>query len=66
LRLIIDKTEEGWTGGVGYLNKSMITEYLPEPSDDTIILICGPPIMCKNTIPLLKELGHKEENIFEF
>lgn len=66
LRLIIDKDEEGWKGGVGYINKEMLDTYMPKASESTIILVCGPPIMCKNTIPILKELGHKEENIYEF
>jgi cytochrome-b5 reductase len=66
LRLIIDKDEEGWNGGVGFINKQMVDTYLPKPSDQTIILLCGPPIMLKNTVPLLLELGHKEENIFQF
>ena len=65
LRLIIDKDEEGWKGGVGFINTQMVDQYIPKASDSTIILICGPPIMCKNTIPILKQLGHKEENIFE-
>ena len=66
LRLIIDKDEKGWKGGVGFINRNMVDEYIPKASDSTLILICGPPIMCKNTIPILKDLGHKEDNIFEF
>ncbi len=66
LRLIIDKDEEGWNGGVGYINKDMLIKYIPKPSEETIILVCGPPIMHKSSISLLKDIGHKEENIFEF
>ena len=66
LKLIIYYQEEGWKGDVGCINKKMIDEFIPVASDSTIILICGHPKMCKNTIPILKELGHKDDNIFEF
>jgi cytochrome-b5 reductase len=66
LRYIIDKAEDGWTGGVGFINKEMVDTYLPKASDRTIILICGPPIMRKIVKPMLMELGHMEENIVEF
>jgi cytochrome-b5 reductase len=63
----IDNPEEGWTGGVGFINKQKIIDNLPSPSDDTLMLMCGPPVMCQKVImPILLELGHKKENIFEF
>lgn len=39
---------------------------MPPPSDDTLICTCGPPLMNKLVIGLLKEIGHKEINIFKF
>lgn len=32
-------------GGVGYINKEMLTSLLPPPSrsGDSLILVCGPP-----------------------
>jgi len=63
----IDKGEDNWTGGVGYINKDMVTQHMPEPADDVIMLTCGPPVLCRNILlPLLKGIGHKEENIFDF
>ncbi len=63
----IDQAEDSWKGGVGFVNKDMIIANLPEPSDDTIMLMCGPPVMCQKIItPILTELGHKKEDIFEF
>ena len=63
----IDNAEENWIGGVGFLNKDMIVPNLPTASDDTIILMCGPPVMCQKILmPILQELGHKKEDIFEF
>ena len=63
----INEQEEGWTGAIGKITKEMISETLPAPSDDTLMLTCGPPVMCrKYLLPMLLELGYKEENIFDF
>lgn len=43
----VDRAAEDWTGGVGFVNAAMIKEHLPAPSDDTFILMCGPPPMIK-------------------
>jgi cytochrome-b5 reductase len=63
---LIDKHEDGWEGLVGYVNKDMITKQLPGPGDNTIILICGPPIMCEKSKSLLLELGYSKDLIFDF
>ena len=63
---LIDKHEDGWEGLVGYVNKDMITKQLPGPGDNTIILICGPPIMCEKSKSLLLELGYSKDFIFDF
>lgn len=63
----IDTAEPDWKGGVGFISKDMITANLPAPSDDTIMLMCGPPVMCQKVLmPLLLEIGHKKDDIFEF
>ena len=66
LNYLIDKHEEGWEGLVGYVNKDMIAKHLPAPGDDTIILICGPPIMCQKSKDILLDLGYNKESIYEF
>ena len=47
----VDKIGEGqgdsWKGGVGYVTREMATEHIPPPSDDNLILVCGPPPMYK-------------------
>merc|ERR1711957_91180 len=59
--------EENWTGGVGFITKEMIKERLPAPSDDTLILMCGPPVMCtKVLMPYLEEMGYSKDDIFGF
>ena len=63
----IDKEEDGWTGKVGLITKEKIAKYIPEPSEDTLIIICGSGKMCKKYLfPLLLEMGYSKENIFIF
>jgi cytochrome-b5 reductase len=66
LHYLIDNMEDGWNGLTGYINKEIVKQYLPSPAEDTMILLCGPPIMCDNAKSFLGELGHKEDNIYEF
>merc|ERR1712232_150768 len=43
----LDNPPENWNGGKGFVTASMVKENLPEPSDDHLILFCGPPPMLK-------------------
>ncbi len=51
-----------WKGKVGFV-PSILKEVSPS-SHNTIAAVCGPPIMIKLTLPVLFELGFKEDNIF--
>ena len=63
LAYTIDKAEEGWTGAVGHVSKELIQATCPVPGDDTLMLTCGPPVMCRNfLLPMLLEMGYSEEN----
>ena len=67
LTYTIDKQENGWEGATGHITKDMISQTCPPPSDDTLMLTCGPPVFCKKfLLPMLLEMGYKQENIFEF
>jgi NAD(P)H-flavin reductase len=57
LHFLIDKTEPEWNGLVGYISKEMITKVFPAPSQETIILLCGPPVMCERAKELFKEFA---------
>ena len=51
-----------WKGEVGYV-PSIVDKMAPSP-ENTVAIVCGPPIMIKNTFPVLKKLGFTYENIF--
>ncbi len=54
--------QPGWTGKVGFV-PTVLGEIAPS-ADNTIAIVCGPPIMIKNTFPVLKKLGFEEHNIY--
>lgn len=51
-----------WKGKVGFV-PSIVEEAAPSASD-TLAVVCGPPIMIKNTFPVLRKLGFADEHIY--
>ncbi|KAJ6698275.1 putative proteinDH-CYTOCHROME B5 REDUCTASE-LIKE [Salix purpurea] len=75
----VDNPSKNWKGGSGYISKDMVVKGLPGPSDDTLILVCGPSGMMKHIsgdkakdysqgelTGLLKEAGYTEEMVYKF
>jgi len=55
-----------WRYDVGFVNDAMISRALFPASEDTVCLMCGPPIMYeKACIPNLLKVGYSKDNIFE-
>ncbi|MHA1230505.1 MAG: FAD/NAD(P)-binding protein [Candidatus Helarchaeota archaeon] len=61
LVLTIDKPEPDWEYNVGYVPD--IVKKVSPSSYNSTALVCGPPIMIKFSIPVLKELGFEDEKI---
>ncbi len=51
-----------WKGKVGFV-PSIVEEIAPK-AENTIAIVCGPPIMIKYTMPVLEKLGFPVENIY--
>ena len=51
-----------WKGHVGFV-PTILSQIAPK-SENTIAIVCGPPIMIKFTFPVLEQLGFTDENIF--
>lgn len=51
-----------WKGQVGFV-PSIVDKIAPS-SENSIAIVCGPPIMIKNTFPVLEKLGFSNENIY--
>lgn len=61
LHLTVDQEDEGWQGHVG-LVPDIARIASPSPKN-TFAVVCGPPVMMKFTLPVLKDLGFNDENI---
>lgn len=57
---VLAKPSPGWTGGSGFVTDDMIKEHLPAASDDSKMLLCGPPPMISAMKKNLAGLGFKE------
>ncbi|BDA51006.1 NADH-cytochrome b5 reductase 2 [Coccomyxa sp. Obi] len=77
---VVDKPSSFfWRGGKGYITADIVKAQLPAPSDDNMILVCGPPPLMKaisgdkaedkSQGPLtgiLKDLGYTSEQVYKF
>ena len=51
-----------WKGEVGFVPN--VLDSVAPNSNNTIAVVCGPPIMIKFTFPVLEKHGFKDENIY--
>jgi NAD(P)H-flavin reductase len=51
-----------WDGQVGFV-PTILGEAAPS-AENTIALVCGPPIMIKFTLPVLEKLGFSDEQVY--
>ena len=76
---VLDKPPKGWKGGAGYVTPAMLKETMPPPSDNHLVLVCGPPGMMAavsggkakdfsqgELSGALKVLGYTEKQVFKF
>jgi len=50
-----------WTGEIGFV--PTIVEKVAPSGENTVAIVCGPPIMIKYTLPVLQKLGFTEDAI---
>uniref|UniRef100_A0A665V9G2 NADH-cytochrome b5 reductase n=1 Tax=Echeneis naucrates TaxID=173247 RepID=A0A665V9G2_ECHNA len=63
----LDRAPEDWDYSQGFISEDMIRDHLPPPSDDTLIVMCGPPPMIQFACnPNLDKVGHSESRRFTF
>eukprot|EP01114_Cavostelium_apophysatum_P004840 TRINITY_DN1524_c0_g1_i2.p2 TRINITY_DN1524_c0_g1~~TRINITY_DN1524_c0_g1_i2.p2 ORF type:complete len:156 (-),score=58.32 TRINITY_DN1524_c0_g1_i2:18-485(-) len=76
---VLEKPPKDWKQGKGYVSANIIKEQLPQPSDDNLIMVCGPPPMMdaisgrKNpdftqgeVSGILKDLGYTANQVRKF
>lgn len=57
----VDRGEEGWSEKVGLVPQ--VLEQIGPPAQDTVAIVCGPPIMIRFTFPVLERLGFTPQQI---
>ena len=62
LHVTIDREAPGWDGLVGFV-PTIAGQVAPSP-ENSVALICGPPIMIKFTMPPLEEIGWRDEQVY--
>uniref|UniRef100_A0A6M2DE83 NADH-cytochrome b5 reductase n=1 Tax=Xenopsylla cheopis TaxID=163159 RepID=A0A6M2DE83_XENCH len=63
----VDTPPDNWKYSKGFINADMIAEHLFPPSEDTLVLMCGPPPMIKFACqPSLDQLGFNPDLRFAY
>jgi len=62
LNVTIDHQVPEWDGLVGFV-PAVLKDVAPS-SKNAVIIVCGPPIMIKFTMPIINELGFHPEDVF--
>ncbi|KAM4676302.1 NADH-cytochrome b5 reductase 3 [Discoglossus pictus] len=63
----LDRAPEKWDYSQGFVNEDMIKDFMPPPSDDVLVLMCGPPPMVQYAInPSLDKLGYSQDRRFAY
>lgn len=61
VHLTVDQKADGWEGHVGLI--PTVTQTLAPSATNTVAVVCGPPVMMKFTLPVLKNLGFSDRDI---
>lgn len=57
----------GWKYSVGFISDEMIKDHLFPPSQDTLVLMCGPPPMINAAcVPNLDKMGYDAKLRFAY
>ena len=61
VHVTVDRGDEEWKGNVGFV-PAFVEQIAPNP-ENTIAVICGPPIMIKFVLQTMEKLGFTDEQI---
>jgi len=62
MNVTVDKGDEGWTGREGFV--PTVCEEVAPSAENTVAVICGPPVMIRFTLPVFFKLGFSKDNIY--
>ncbi|KAL2091179.1 hypothetical protein ACEWY4_013442 [Coilia grayii] len=63
----VDRAPKDWEYSQGFISSEMIEQHLPPPSEDCLLLMCGPPPMIQFACnPNLDKLGYRQSQRFSY
>jgi NAD(P)H-flavin reductase len=62
MHITVDREAPGWNGLVGFV-PTIAGQVAPSP-ENSVALICGPPIMIKFTMPPLEKIGWTDDQVY--
>ncbi|KAK1555451.1 hypothetical protein Q3G72_026707 [Acer saccharum] len=63
--VVQDSIKEGWQYSTGFITEDIMRAHIPEGSDDTLALACGPPPMIQFAVqPNLEKMNYDIKNSF--
>ncbi|XP_018849615.2 nitrate reductase [NAD(P)H]-like [Juglans regia] len=61
--VVQESIKEGWHYSVGFITESILREHIPEGTEDTLALACGPPPMIQFAVqPNLEKMNYDIKN----
>jgi len=59
----VSQISEGstWKGEVGRISPELISKYLPLPSVNPLVLVCGPPSFNETAKEILEKMGYSKD-----
>ncbi len=59
----LNMAPDKWPGRVGHIDEAMMRETLPSPDDDTMVFLCGPPMMEFQLRKTLLAIGYDKKRL---
>jgi len=63
VELTVDRGDDSWKGNVGLIT-TLLTKNIGIDIENSVAIVCGPPIMMKFATFKLVELGHKDKDLY--
>lgn len=63
---VLEHHDELWDGPEGVVTKELIQQALPVPAKNHLVMHCGKDSMNELVHGLLQEVGHEEDNIYQY
>ncbi len=60
---VLEQPPAAWSQGTGRITEEILRRQLPPPGPDTVIFLCGPPLMADALEATLKGIGYSEQSI---